>query len=221
MSREYDIMLFDLDGTLLDTNELIIQTFMHVFHNQPEVTRERIISHFGMPLEKQLLDYAGRRPDESGADLVLQYRTYNNAHHDEMVRAFPGVVDTLQHLHEAGVQIGVVTSKIRYTAQRGLKHVGIDAYVQATVTIEDVSKPKPDAESIHLALRQLGAKPTDRVLMIGDSPFDMGCARNAGVDSCLVGWSLKDETAMAHELPTITIESMFDLLQFVPKRRAN
>lgn len=217
MNKAYDVMLFDLDGTLLDTNELIIQSFFHVFDHRPSLTREQIISHFGMPLEKQLLDYAGRSPEESGADLVLKYRTFNNANHDQMVQAFPGVVETLSKLRDAGVRIGVVTSKIKFTSERGLVHCGIKSFVETVVTIEDVEKPKPDRESIDKALRNLGVGRTSRVLMIGDSPFDLGCARHAGVDSCLVGWSLKDAASMKNERPTHVIEKMEDLLKFVPK----
>jgi pyrophosphatase PpaX len=213
----YDVMLFDLDGTLLDTNELIIESFYHVFDHDPAITRELVISNFGMPLEKQLLGYAGRGLDEDGSDLVHKYRTFNNANHDQMVTAFPGARETLQALREAGVRIGVVTSKIRFTSERGLNHCGLREYVETVITIEDVKKPKPDGEGVHLALERLGVKPTDRVLMVGDSPFDMGCARHAGVDSCAVAWSLKDEAVMRAENPTHTIQHLQDLLQWLPK----
>ena len=209
-------MLFDLDGTLLDTNELIIQSFLHVFDHDPSLKRERIISHFGMPLEEQLVDYAGRPAGSSGADLVLKYRAFNNANHDEMVRAFPGVVDTLRKLRDAGVRIGVVTSKIRFTTERGLVHVGIKPYVEAVVTIEDVANPKPHPEAIYKALSELGVGPEARVLMVGDSGFDLGCAQNAGVDSCWVCWGLKPREQMLALNPTHVIETMDDLLKWVP-----
>jgi pyrophosphatase PpaX len=211
---QYDVMLFDLDGTLLDTNELIIQSFLHVFDYDPSLKRERIISHFGMPLEKQLVDYAGRPEGSSGADLVQKYRAFNNDKHDEMVRAFPGVVETLRKLREAGVRIGVVTSKIRFTTERGLIHVGIKPYVESVVTIEDVTNPKPHPEAIHKALRELGVGPEARVLMVGDSGFDLGCAQNAGVDSCWVGWGLKPQAQMLAMNPTHVIETMDELLRF-------
>jgi pyrophosphatase PpaX len=210
---KYDVILFDLDGTLLDTNELIIQSFLHVFDYDPSLKRERIISHFGMPLEKQLVDYAGRPEGSSGADLVQKYRAFNNAKHDEMVRAFPGVVETLRALRERGVRVGVVTSKIRFTTERGLVHVGIKPYVESVVTIEDVEHPKPHAESIHKALRELSVGPEARVLMVGDSGFDLGCAQNAGVDSCWVGWGLKPREQMLAMNPTHVIEAMEDLLR--------
>lgn len=212
---QYDVMLFDLDGTLLDTNELIIQSFLHVFDYDPSLKRERIISHFGMPLEKQLVDYAGRPEGTSGADLVQKYRAFNNAKHDEMVRAFPDVVETLRALREASVRVGIVTSKIRFTTERGLIHVGIKPHVETVVTIEDVENPKPHEESIHKALRALGVGPEARVLMVGDSGFDLGCAKNAGVDSCWVGWGLKPREQMLALDPTHVIESMRDLLRFV------
>jgi pyrophosphatase PpaX len=133
-----------------------------------------------------------------------------------MVTAFPGAVDTLVALRKAGVRIGVVTSKITYTSERGLAHCGLRDAVEVVVSIEDVKNPKPDAEGIHVALQRLNVKETDRVLMIGDSPFDMGCARNAGVDSCAVAWSLKDEAVMAKEQPTHTIHHLEELLAFIP-----
>jgi pyrophosphatase PpaX len=93
--------------------------------------------------------------------------------------------------------------------------VGIKPYVESVVTIEDVEHPKPHAESIHRALCELGVGPEARVLMIGDSGFDLGCAQNAGVDSCWVGWGLKPREQMLAMNPTHVIESMRDLLRFV------
>ncbi|MGG6313315.1 pyrophosphatase PpaX [Paenibacillus macerans] len=204
-----DTVLFDLDGTIIDTNELIIATFLHVIdkHGLGPYAREQIIPHMGLTLEHQLRTFSGR---EEVADLVADYRKYNRERHDELIREFPHVKEVVAKLHESGVMMGIVTTKIRETASLALNMFGLLPYMTTIVTVEDVSHPKPHPEPIMTALRQLNADP-GRTLMVGDSAADLQCAKAAGVRSAGVAWSLKGERELQKYDPDYILKDMTDL----------
>lgn len=206
-------VLFDLDGTLLDTNELIIQSFMHTLEGrttQP-CTRESIIPHMGKPLTDQLKFFSGQ---EDVQELVQIYRAYNFSRHDELVTVFPYVRETLAQLHAAGVKIGVVTAKIRKTSEMGLTLCGLMPYISSIVTVEEVSRSKPDPEGIYRALQELGSE-GEPAIMVGDSQYDIQAGHNANIMTVAVSWSLKGRDYLLHENPTYIIDDMRELLRIV------
>lgn len=184
-----DAVLFDLDGTILDTNELIIETFLHILKDRTSkpLTREFISANMGLALKDQLRFFTGR---EDVDDLVPIYREYNIRRHNDLVTAFPHVLEVLAQLKEHGCRIGVVTNKARVTTEMGLRHTGIDAYVDEVLTVDDVRNPKPDPEMIVRMMDKLGTAP-ERTLMVGDSHYDILAAHRAGVRAVGVAWSLK------------------------------
>jgi pyrophosphatase PpaX len=206
-------ILFDLDGTILDTNELIIASFMHALyeHQLTPVTREQIISQMGGSLKEQIALFSGKTDAE---DIVQSYRTFNLLKHDEMVQVFPHVQEVMSALHAQGIQMGIVTSKIRLTTLQGLKLFGLEPYLSTVVTLDDVVKHKPHPESVLLALSQLKADPKT-ALMVGDSQYDLLSAQDAGVRSAGVAWSLKGESFLRTFNPTYIIQDMRDLLKIV------
>lgn len=206
-------VLFDLDGTIVDTNELIIQSFLHTFEGitAEPVTREHIVPNMGRPLIEQMVFFSGR---EQVDDLVQKYRAFNIAHHDELVREFPYVRETVAKLHAAGVKLGVVTSKIRQTTEMGLKLMGLYDYFGTIVTVDDVRKAKPDPEGIHKAVRELGGD-LSSALMVGDSHYDIEAAHNAGIPSVAVAWSLKGTEYLKQYNPTHIIQDMRDIVPIV------
>ncbi|GIQ71525.1 pyrophosphatase PpaX [Xylanibacillus composti] len=185
-------VLFDLDGTILDTNELIIESFQHVFreHMSKEIAREALIQQMGRPLDAQLRFFSGRTEAEEVDDLRQAYRTYNVSRHDELVTAFPHTREVLDRLKREGVRLGVVTSKVRMTTERGLRHCGLYEFMEAIVTVEDVVMPKPHPEAVQKAMQALDAE-AGQTWMVGDSPYDVEAAKLAGVQAIGVGWSLK------------------------------
>ncbi|ULL19368.1 pyrophosphatase PpaX [Paenibacillus sp. H1-7] len=205
-----DTVLFDLDGTIVDTNELIIQSFLHTFEGvtQEPVTREHIIPNMGRPLVEQMKFFTGRDVVD---DLVQKYRKYNVEHHDALVKEFPHVRETLQKLHEAGIKLGVVTSKVRLTTEMGLKLTGLFDYFGTIVTVDDVERPKPDPEGIIKALKQLGSTP-DQAMMVGDSHYDVEAAHNAGIPSAAVAWSMKGVEYLKQYNPTYIIDDIREIL---------
>ncbi|MBO9608869.1 MAG: pyrophosphatase PpaX [Paenibacillaceae bacterium] len=205
-----ETVLFDLDGTIVDTNELIIATFLQVLEGRSDrtYTREELVPHMGRPLLEQLRFFTGR---EDVAELVPLYREYNLARHDELVREFPHVREVVAALREGGIRLGVVTSKVRLTTDKGLKFCGLFDCMDAIVTFDDVDKPKPDPEGIVKAMQLLDANP-ETTLMVGDSQFDLLAAQAAGVKSAGVAWSLKGEAFLRQYKPDYMLHDMRDLL---------
>lgn len=205
-------VLFDLDGTIVNSNELILQSFLNVLKDiAPDVTREFMIPHMGKTLDDQLRIFSGR---EHIDDLVPLYRKYNLENHDRLIEEFPHVREVISRLHSEGIRMGIVTTKIRQTTLMGLKLCGLEPYMETIVTLEDVDHPKPHPEPVRKAVEALGANP-EETLMVGDSPYDILSANSAGVISVGVGWSLKGEETLSQYHPQHIIHDMRDLYSIV------
>lgn len=205
--------LFDLDGTIVDTNDLIIESFLHTLEGETAepFTREKIIPHMGFPLLEQLRFFTGR--DEVD-DLADKYRKFNVKKHDELVREFPHVREVLAELKARGIRLGVVTNKMRKTTIMGLKLCGIESYMDTIVTVDDVVRGKPDPEPVLKALERLKTAPGE-ALMVGDSQYDIVAGREAGVKTVGVAWSLKGEDHLRSFAPDVIIRDMRELLEIV------
>ncbi len=206
-------LLFDLDGTLIDTNELILQSFSHTFEKYiPErrFTREEILPFNGPTL---LESFSSVDPDRA-EEMIAEYRKFNHEKHDELVTEFPGVFDTIKTLKEKGYKIGVVTTKIKNTVNMGLKLTKLDQFFDVVVTLDDVENPKPDAEPVLLALKLLGSTP-EEAIMVGDNYQDIVSGKNAGTKTAGVAWSHKGKDFLLEYKPDFMLETMGDLLDIV------
>ncbi len=205
----YKAVLFDLDGTVLDTSDLIISSFKHTFHKhyKREITLSEIHAFFGKTL-RAAMEYLG--PDQV-EELIQTYREYSLAHHDQMITVFGGVVETIHALYEAGIIMAIVTSKTKKTALRGLKLFDLDNYFPVIIGADQCQNHKPHPEPIQNALIQLKMKP-EECLMVGDSSFDLISARQAGVKTAAVRWTRVSWETILHEKPDYILESMCGLL---------
>lgn len=212
-----ETVLFDLDGTIIDTNELIISSFMHVFEKGPKgpLTREGIIPHMGTTLEYQLQTFSGQ---EDVSQLVPLYRAYNQEHHDEMVRPFPHVNEVVEWLHGQGIAMGIVTTKNRPSTLMTLEKFDLAPYMSAVVAVSDVVHPKPHPEPVLKAMEQLGCKP-ETTLMVGDSAVDIQSAKAAGVLAAGVSWSLKGEQLLRDRGADFILKDMRDLYRIVGQKQ--
>lgn len=202
-------LLFDFDGTLLDTNELIIQSFEQVLNSRypGQYTREDILPFMG-PTLKESFDTV----DADLSDVLIQeYRTWNLANHDQLVKEFDGVSETLQRLKENGMKMAIVSTKRNNMVMRGLQLMGLEDFFDTVIGLDDVQRPKPDPEPLLLALERLGSKP-EEALMIGDNTHDIGGGKNAGVRTAGVAWSLKGEAFIRSLEPDYVLQHISDLL---------
>jgi pyrophosphatase PpaX len=210
----YRTVLFDLDGTLLDSIRLILDSFHHTFavFELPPRSDAEWLQGIGTPLSTQFAPWA--RDAAQLEAMVAAYRRYNLEHHDDRVTPYPGVERAVEALRREGVRIGVVTSKGRSTAQRGLRVAGIEAAVDALVGAEDVTNPKPHREPVDRALALLGA-PAASAIFVGDSVHDMRAGRAAAVPTGAALWGPFGRADLEESEPTHWLASLEELVQLV------
>lgn len=181
-------VLFDFDGTLVNTNDVIIASWQHtyMYYLGREESLEKITACFGEPL---LLTMEREFPEVDPRESAEVYRNFQKENADELVKIFPGIKELLESLKTDGFRMGVVTSRTRESAQRYMDMFGIGDYFEEMVSCDDTDIHKPNPEPILLCLKKMGIT-AEEALMVGDSPFDIKCANSAGVKSVLVGWRI-------------------------------
>jgi pyrophosphatase PpaX len=207
-------VLFDLDGTLIDSVRLILDSYHHTLaaHGLPPRTDDEWLAGVGTPLTAQFAAW-GHDPDTLQA-LIATYREYNLKHHDRMVTVYPGVVDVVRALKEEGVATGLVTSKNRTGAVRGLTLVRLEALMDVLVCSDEVENPNPHPEPVEKAVRLLDADP-EATVYVGDSVHDMHSGRAAGVRTAAVLWGPFGRSHLEGAQPDYWLERPEDLLTLV------
>jgi len=192
--------LFDLDATIIDSIELILTSYRHTIkvHRGFEPSDDVWMRGLGTPLWVQFREWSDD-PTEIQA-MVATYREYNLANHDAMVRPYDGVVEQIRALAARGKRLGLVTSKLRAGARRGLKIAGVEELFTIIVAADDVTQPKPDPEPVLKAVALAGAKPAETVF-VGDSRHDLESGRAAGVKTAAVLWGPFDRSDLADLAP--------------------
>lgn len=206
----FSTLLFDLDGTLIDSIDLILRSYRHTMrvHRGEEPPDDIWMEGLGTPLSVQFRRWTDDEVEIRA--MVETYRTYNLAHHDELVRAYDGVVEQVLRLDAGGKTLGLVTSKMRGGALKGLRLVGIEAAFDVVVGSDEVTHPKPHPEPVLLALERLGRAPAEAVF-IGDSRHDIECGRAAGVKTAAVLWGPFDRKHLEDLAPDYWLERPADL----------
>ena len=180
--------LFDLDGTLVDSITLIVDSFRHAIsaHTSATPSDEDLIAGIGTPLLDQLGQYT--ESSDTVDAMVESYRDYYIEKHNTMVTAYPGVKEGVAALCQQGIKLGVVTSKNQEGARRSLDHTGLTNFFRVIIAIEDTDEHKPNAAPVLAALKALEATP-EEAIFVGDSTHDLQAGRNAGVITAAVGWT--------------------------------
>lgn len=207
-------VLYDFDGTLADSTELIMRCYRHTMraHLGECPPDDEWLRGFGTPLETQIARFA-RSPDEHEA-MLASYRAYQDEHHDTLLVPFPGAAETLAELERRGVPLAIVTSRLRRSTLRGMDLCGITDHVPVIVTPEDVRNPKPHPEPVRVALERLGVAPGEAVF-VGDSPHDMASGRAAGTRTAAALWGPFPREALLAERPDVLLERQEDVLRLV------
>ena len=204
--------LFDLDGTLIDSIRLILDSYHHTLsrHNLPARTDEEWLRGVGTPLHIQFS--AWQESPEILEAMIATYRAFNLEHHDRMVTIYPGVLDAVREIKAVGTQTGLVTSKNRHGAVRGLKLVGLEALMDVLVCADEVVNPKPHPEPVEKAIALLGADPATTVY-VGDSIHDMHSGRAAGVHTAAALWGPFKRSHLESAEPDYWLETPADLVR--------
>ena len=201
-------LLFDLDGTLVDSIELILGSARYAFvgfaGHIPTDDEWRV--GIGRPLQKVLLEYSNG--DEVEAERLLgRYREYQLEHHDRLLRAYDGVVDTLRTLAAKGHPMAIVTSKSDWLAQRALDFVGIGDLFGALVGCDTCVNHKPHPEPVERALALLGEEASN-ALFVGDSPHDIQSGVAAGVYTVGATWGAFSRAEMLASGADVVIDDI-------------
>lgn len=214
-NRPIEVVLFDLDGTLIDTIELILSSMRHATAEVlGEALPDSVLLHnVGVPLRVQMGEFAPGREDE----LLCVYRAHNATVHDELVCEYPGTEAALQSIVARGYRLGVVTSKSVSVAQRGLDRFGLGEFFETLVGYEDTEIHKPEAAPLLLAAARMGVD-IRHCCYVGDSPHDMNAGRAAGAMTVAALWGPFRERVTQPE-PDFAIESLSELVGVLDRVR--
>jgi pyrophosphatase PpaX len=209
-----EAVLFDFDGTIVDTTELIHESMRRatgeVLGQTP--SREVLLANVGQPLPRQmeLLDF------ERAEELLESYRLHNEELHEDLIEAFPDVEASLAHLREAGLCLAVVTSKRRFSLEMALDSFpNLRDAVDAFVTMEDTTEHKPHPAPLLKGLELLGDVSPDRATYVGDSPFDVAAAQADGMLSVAVSWGVFTEEDLREAEPDRLFEDLDSAVEFL------
>jgi pyrophosphatase PpaX len=204
----YRTVIFDLDGTLIDSVELILVSHRHATEAVlgAALPDDVLRAGIGTPLIEQMRSFDALRAQE----LFDTYRAHNASVHDQYLRPYEGIAELLDRLRAEGVAIGVATSKSRDTVQRAFDLIPIEPLIDAVVTVNDTERHKPHADPVLRALELLD-RPAAGACYVGDSPYDLQAAAAAGVDGIAVTWGVFDESALAAENPAAIARTPSDL----------
>ena len=202
--------LFDLDGTLIDTLEAIRASMRHATKTVLGKTLpdEVLMRHVGTPLAAQMKVFDAEQTD----GLMSAYREHHLRVHDSLIKEYPGTAAALEQLKGIGYRLGVVTSKGRTLAERGLLRCGLTRFVEVLVALDDVSAYKPDPYPLRYAAERLGVDVT-RCAYIGDSPHDMCAATAAGCVSIAALWGVATPERLLALSPQYAIRSVSEVAQ--------
>jgi pyrophosphatase PpaX len=208
----FRVVLFDLDGTLIDSGAMILSSFRHATRSvlREELADEQLRAAVavGAGLTEQMSHFGPEHVDA----LVRAYRAHNAPLHDELV-ACGGVLELLPRLKREGRRLGVVTAKRRVTVELAFGVLPLERWLDVVVTAEDTVRHKPDPAPVLLALERLGVAPGDAAF-VGDSPYDVQAAKAAGVRAIAVTWGgLHDAARLAAAHPDALVDSAEELLR--------
>jgi pyrophosphatase PpaX len=210
-----DAVLFDWDGTLLDSREALLRAWHgaseNVLGRRFPATPEEEHVIFTQPGSRAFPYAAG---DAERAELLAAafQREYEDS--GRLVRAFPGVVGMLRRLRESGLRVGVVTSKSRRRYEADAERIGVIELVGAAICQEDCRVHKPDPAPVLLALERLGAEPPAAV-MVGDTPVDLAAGAAAGAEVVGVSWGASDASALSEAGASAVAGSADELVELL------
>ncbi len=189
--KQYKAYLFDGDGTLYDTADMIYRCFVDIAKNfkNTMTDRDKVYKTIGMPFRPQLELLFGKVTDKEFEEIVTSHIAFAKTIYKESVQLFTGIEDTIIELKKREKKLAVVTSRKLESVSMYLKHTNIFDYFDELITPESTTMHKPHPAPATEAMRRLKVLP-EETLFIGDATFDIDCGKAAGCDTCYVNWSM-------------------------------
>ena len=214
----YSAVLFDLDGTLVDSGQDIARSVRHalsqVFSGRDLPPDEDVLVLIGQPLESVVRELGYPAEQESARRFADVYRAYYAEHYNDSTKVYPGIKELLGHLQGAGVKLGLVTTKHQTQAEFTLAGTGLAGYFDYVHGWLEGRKHKPDPEPVLAALSRLGVQP-GATIMVGDSELDMQSAKAAGVDTCAVSYGFRPAWFLKAFRPDFLVSRPADIASIV------
>ncbi len=208
---ETEAVLFDLDGTLVDSLPLIFRTYRQVFDEMGIPWNENSLEKMiGLPLKDIGRYFTGK--EESRFEELYQFYYHHDL--DRYTRLYPGTMAILSNLEKRKIKLGIVTSKGKPGTTRTAAFTGLDRFMDVIITAHDVSRHKPDPEPLLHAVQLLGAH-VSRTIYIGDSSFDILTGRNAGARTLGVTWGLASREELESLKPDGVLERWDGLMRYI------
>lgn len=209
-----DTLLFDLDGTLVDSVGLIMETLKKtISHYFPSWTGTEAdyLRMVGPSLADTFSEFTN---DSAQIETMIQtYRDIYTASEFHYIRIYPGVLETLQYFHEKNYHLAIITTKFYQSAAPSIRHFGLDRFIDIVIALDDVTRPKPDPESVLAAMKHFSSR---GAVMIGDSPSDLLAGQNAGILTGGVDWSYKQKELLVLK-PDFWLKDFRDLIALIEK----
>ena len=206
-------VVFDLDGTLILSVDHIVDCWQHTVRTclGREISREEVLPTLGRMLLEALEDVAPGR----GQELYEVYKAYEHHHHDDRVTLVPGTREVLARLKDAGLLVGIATSKGIEVATRGLNLFDLVPYFDALVTREDSERHKPYPDPLLVASDRLRVPPNE-MIYVGDALVDIQAGEAAGMRTAWVTWGAGTADHFDGVVPDFTFNTMEDALALLP-----
>ena len=201
-------VLFDFDGTVMDSEPAVIASYMHVFeiYAEPEeFTPERQVEVIGPPLDQKMKVFF---PDADVNEVMEEYRAFQTEHLGDLMKPMQNAKELLEWLKESGYQTGIVTARLRSSLEHILEVFRMDHYFDVLVCHDDGIAPKPSPEGILLAEKKLGAVDS---IYVGDSGTDILAGRAAGIPTVAVLTHPKKETEVLAQQPDYAVRDLMEI----------
>ncbi|MFR7591785.1 MAG: pyrophosphatase PpaX [Longibaculum sp.] len=211
-------IVFDLDGTLLNTDLLIKKSFEHVFAKYKpdyQLSEEEYLSFLGPSLHATFQRYF---PETMIEELIEYYREYNHAHHEDFVTIYPTVKETLEILKQKEYPLGVVTTKFSMAAYLGLDLFELTDYFDVVLGMDNVENVKPYPEGIYKVLEKTSCH---KAVYIGDNTSDILAGKNADAYTIGVKWTPKGTKEIEALHPDLMIDQMDEIIDFIERVNEN
>jgi pyrophosphatase PpaX len=212
-------ILFDFDGTLVNTNEIIKLTLneISIKYAGKELVAKDFDDMLGKPLKDQMAHIYGLSGDKLKSkypEFFELYRELYNSRRDDLTKEFDGVVDMLEALYNEGIAMGIVSSKGTDGIRHGLEKFGLSKYFSIVLSKYDVENNKPHPEGLFKAMKYLDSS-TENTIFVGDSSHDLLAAKNAGVPFVLVAWTIAGYPKLKAMDPEYIIESPMEMMEII------
>ncbi len=213
--QKIDTILFDLDGTLINSNELIIKVFEETFKKympQRSFSRQEFVDMIGPPL-KETFKIVTDNPSVI-QEMIGYYRKIYVSLESDNIDIYPNTIQMLETFHKLNFNLGLVTTKFRESAMTSITTYGLDKYITSFCFLDDIKEHKPHPEPIFFALNQFNNY--HKVVMVGDSSSDIMAGFNSGCLTCGVDWSIKKDSIESLR-PDFWIKDYLELIDMIKK----